>query len=67
MPPLPKNLFAAGAFNAGTRFSRSAFEIFAGTLAPGLILSRRWRFEFAEKNNKNGAARCHSSQKTFSP
>ena len=29
------------------------------------VLSRFQRFEFARKNNKNGAARCRSSQKNL--
>ena len=79
-PLLPKKPFRRRRFCAGTRFSRSAFEIiafqsfprsreisvpmfcrafsaggfysFTQCLRPGLILSRRWRLEFAEKITK---------------
>ena len=49
MPLLPKNLFAVGALNAGTRFSRSALEIIPFPLLPVHFLN----YEFTQINREN--------------
>ena len=48
-----------------SRFQRWWGLFFYPGLAPGLILPRRCRLEFARKNNKNGAARYRSSPKNL--